>query len=413
VERNDNTLEIACSPNVGTMHADLTRVRQILFNLLSNAAKFTHRGRVGLEVLPVRANGRDWIEFAVADTGIGLDEDQKARLFQSFSQADPSTSRKYGGTGLGLVISRRFAQMMGGDISVDSELGRGSVFTVRLPRAASQPVAESSARPSSTAASRAVSSVRPTVLVVDDDRAARDLIVRGLVKEGFRAITARNGEEALRLARSQRPDAISLDVLMPGMDGWTVLRALKADPVTASIPVVVVSMLDDSDIGFALGAADYLTKPVDRERLVSVLRQFRNGPPATGPRPVLVVEDDGAAREVIRRALERDGWLVREAENGRAALDQVAREVPDLVVLDLMMPKMDGFEFVSELRRSERGREVPVVVVTAKEVTADDRARLSGQVSRIFHKGSFTREELVGELRRALESGRGPAPGAS
>jgi CheY-like chemotaxis protein len=386
-------------------------VRQILFNLLSNAAKFTQRGRVGLEVFPVRRDGRDWIEFAVADTGIGLDPEQQARLFQSFSQADPSTSRKYGGTGLGLVISRRFAQMMGGDISVESELGRGSVFTVRLPREASEPVGEPSLEVPAPAEEQPVPSVRPTILVVDDDRATRDLIVRGLVKEGFRAITARKGEEALRLARSQRPDAISLDVLMPGMDGWTVLRTLKADPVTASIPVVVVSMLDDSDIGFALGAADYLTKPVNRDHLVSTLRRFRDGSPAPGRRPVLVVEDDRAAREVICRALERDGWLVREAENGRAALNQVAHEVPDLVVLDLMMPKMDGFEFVSELRRSERGRGVPVVVVTAKEVTADDRARLSGQVSRIFHKGSFTREELIAELRRALDARRHTSPG--
>jgi CheY-like chemotaxis protein len=384
-------------------------VRQILFNLLSNAAKFTHRGRVGLEVSPLHLDGRDWIEFAVADTGIGLDEEQQARLFQSFSQADPSTSRKYGGTGLGLVISRRFAQMMGGEISVESEQGKGSVFTVRLPRVASQPPAESPSPPRE----QATVSVRPTVLVVDDDRATRDLIVRGLVKEGFRAITARNGEEALRLARSQRPDAISLDVLMPGMDGWTVLRSLKADPVTHSIPVVMVSMLDDRDIGLALGAADYLTKPVDREHLVSVLRRLRDGTAEPGPRPVLLVEDDRAAREVIRRALERDGWLVREAENGREALTKVAHEVPDLVILDLMMPKMDGFEFVSELRRLERGRQVPVVVVTAKEVTAEDRARLSGQVSRIFHKGSFTREELVAELRQALESRRGPAAGAS
>jgi CheY-like chemotaxis protein len=183
--------------------------------------------------------------------------------------------------------------------------------------------------------------------------------------------------------------------------------------MTAAIPVVVVSMLDDRDIGFALGAADYVTKPVDRDRLVGALRRFRDGGQSPGPRPVLVVEDDPATREVIRRALERDGWLVREAPDGRAALDAVKREVPDLVVLDLMMPEMDGFEFVSELRRSESGRHLPVVVVTAREVTAEDRARLSGQVSRILNKGSFTREELVAELRRSLEPkgrpGAGPA----
>jgi signal transduction histidine kinase/CheY-like chemotaxis protein len=399
VERNQNVLEVACPADVGILHADLTRVRQILFNLLSNAAKFTQRGRVGLEVFPLRVGGEDFLEFAVADTGIGLTTEQQQRLFQSFSQADASTSRKYGGTGLGLVISRRFAQMMGGDIQVQSEFGRGSVFTVRLPRVTgpARPAPGHAAGPARDAGEP------PLVLVVDDEEATRELITRGLQKEGFRVLAASSGEEALRLAREKRPDAISLDVLMPGMDGWTVLRSLKADHLTAGIPVVMVSMLDDRDIGHALGASDYLTKPFDREKLVTALRRFRHG---SAPRPVLVVEDDPATRDVVRRALERDGWLVSEAENGRAALESLARAVPDLVVLDLMMPEMDGFEFVAELRRTEAGRRIPVVVVTAKEITAEDRERLNGQVGRIFHKGSFSREELTAELRRALDSAR-------
>jgi signal transduction histidine kinase/CheY-like chemotaxis protein len=412
VEKNQNSLEVRCSPEIGIMHADLTRVRQILFNLLSNAAKFTQRGRIGLAVSPRRLGDQDWLEFAVSDTGIGLEPEQVERLFQSFSQADPSTSRRYGGTGLGLVISRRFAQMMGGDITVESELGEGSVFTVRLPRNASattRPTAAAVSAPRKSAPPPAAPSVTATVLVVDDDPAAREALTRGLTREGFKVITAGTGEEALSLARSQRPDAITLDVLMPGLDGWAVLRSLKADPVTAAIPVVVVSMLEDQDVGYALGAVDYLTKPVERERLVASLGRFRNG--ARGPRPVLVVEDDAATREVIRRALEQNGWLVREASNGRIALEAVKTEVPDLVVLDLMMPEMDGFEFVSELRRLEGGRHLPVVVVTAKEVTAEDRARLSGEVSRILHKGAFSREELVAELRRTLASR--DRPGAS
>jgi signal transduction histidine kinase/DNA-binding response OmpR family regulator len=398
VEKNQNLLEVNCPADIGTIHADLTRVRQVLFNLLSNAAKFTQHGRVGLEVLPLRLAGRDWIEFAVADTGIGLTPEQQRRLFQSFSQADPSTSRKYGGTGLGLVISRRFAQMMGGDIQLQSEFGRGSVFTARLPRVSG------AARPAPSQAEAAKHpAFAPLVLVADDDKATRELISRGLQKEGFRVLAASSGEDAIRLAREKRPDAISLDVLMPGMDGWTVLRALKGDPLTSSIPVVMVSMLDDRDIGYALGAADYLTKPFDREKLVLALRRFRQG---SSPRPVLVVEDDPATREVVRRALERDGWIVSEADNGRRALEGLSRSVPDLIVLDLMMPEMDGFEFVAELRRSEAGRRIPVVVVTAKEITAEDRTRLNGQVRRIFSKGSFSREELTAELRRALDTGR-------
>ena len=413
VEKGQNTFEVRCPPDIGIMHGDLTRVRQILFNLLSNAAKFTQRGQVRLEVSPRRLRGEDWLEFAVADTGIGLEPEQQERLFQSFSQADPSTSRKYGGTGLGLVISRRFAQMLGGDITVQSALGEGSVFTVRLPRVAGATTraaaAASSPRPS--VPPPAPVSVTPTVLVVDDDQAAREAITGGLIREGFKVIAAGTGEEAVRLARSQRPDAITLDVLMPGMDGWTVLRSLKADPLTAAIPVVVVSMLEDREVGFALGAAEYLTKPVDRDRLVSTLRRFRDGGQGPGPGLVLVIEDDAATREVIRRSLEQNGWVVREAPNGRVALEALERAVPDLVVLDLMMPEVDGFEFVSELRKSEKGRHLPVVVVTAKEVTLEDRARLSGQVSRILHKGSFTREELAAELRRSLESRDGPGGG--
>jgi signal transduction histidine kinase/CheY-like chemotaxis protein len=396
VEKGRNSLEVACPADIGPIHADLTRVRQILFNLLSNAAKFTQHGRVRLEVFALRLAGQDWVEFAVSDTGIGLTPEQQRRLFQSFSQADPSTSRKYGGTGLGLVISRRFAQMMGGDIHVQSEFGRGSAFTIRLPRVGG---------PARPAPGLAAPPVPPLVLVVDDDPATRELILRGLRKEGFRVLAASSGEEAIRLARQQHPDAISLDVLMPGMDGWTVLRTLKGDPLTASIPVVMVSMLDDRDIGYALGAAEYLTKPFDREKLVLALRRFR---PGGSPRPVLVVEDDLATREVVRRALERDGWIVSEAENGRSGLESLARSVPDLVVLDLMMPEMDGFEFVSELRKTEAGRRIPVVVVTAKELTAEDRERLRGQVRRIFQKGSFSREELTAELRRVLDSGRRP-----
>ncbi|MBI3932741.1 MAG: response regulator [Acidobacteria bacterium] len=403
VERNSNALDVRYPEDLVSMHADVTRVRQVLFNLLSNASKFTERGTIRLEVnRETAADGVEWVTFAVEDSGIGLTPEQLGKLFQAFTQADASTSRKYGGTGLGLVISRRFCQMMGGDITVTSEHGHGSRFVVRLPRkvadrkapAVEPPariaVPEAAPRPSVPSAAEPVA----TVLVVDDDPNARELMERGLLREGFRVVTASAGEEGLRLAKQVRPDVITLDVLMPGMDGWAVLRALKNDPEISDIPVIMVTMVDDKDMGSALGAADFLPKPIDRERLVSLLRKYQ-----CHPGPVLIVEDDPSTREMMRRTLEQDGWTVHEAENGRVGLERVAAQVPGLILLDLMMPEMDGFEFAAELRKNDAWRKIPVVVVTAKDVSAEERMRLDGNVKKIFQKAALTREELAREIR--------------
>jgi len=409
VAKNQNRLEVQLADDVGAMHADVTRVRQVLFNLLSNACKFTEKGSITVEVSHDVSAAEETLLFSVSDTGIGLTPEQLGRLFHAFTQADASTSRRYGGTGLGLVISRRFCQMMGGDISVTSEHGKGTVFTVRLPARVSDkkgvPAAPSRKLQPVGALLEAPPGPRTRVLVVDDDQTARDLLQRGLEKEeGFEVLLASSGEEGIRMAREMKPDVITLDVLMPGMDGWAVMKALKSDPLTAAIPVVMVSMVDDKDIGYALGASDYLLKPFDRDKLSEVLRRYKCAEP---PCPVLVVEDDPATREVIRRTLEGDGWQVIEAENGRVALGAVAAKVPDLILLDLMMPEMDGFEFVAELRRNEAWRRVPVVVVTAKDLSREDRERLDGYVRRIFQKGAFSRDELIREIRLLLQSERG------
>ena len=285
--------------------------------------------------------------FGVSDTGIGMTPEQLARLFEAFTQADAATTRRFGGTGLGLALSRRLCRMMGGDITVESEPGRGSTFTIRLPARVAEAVEEPAA-PAEPAES-APPGVG-TVLVIDDEPAVRDLMQRFLAEEGFRVVTAAGGEEGLRRARELRPDAITLDVMMPGMDGWAVLSALKADPDLADIPVVMLTIVDDKNLGYALGAADYLTKPIDRERLVTVLRQHRRD------RPVLVVDDDAEVRRLLRRMLEPEGYTVVEAENGRAALGHLRDVSPSVILLDLMMPEMDGFEFVAEFRRHEAWR---------------------------------------------------------
>jgi signal transduction histidine kinase/DNA-binding response OmpR family regulator len=401
-DKGGNRLEIRCADDVGSVYADVTKVRQAVFNLLSNACKFTDHGQVTLEVARERAPAGDTVAFAVRDTGIGMTPEQVGRLFEDFSQADPSTTRRYGGTGLGLALSRRLCRMMGGDITVDSAPGRGSTFTIRLPARVVE-------RPPEAAEAVAAAPPAPNgatqVLVIDDEHAVREMMQRYLGRQGFRVVTAADGYEGLRLARELHPEAITLDVMMPGLDGWGVLTALKADPDLADIPVVMLTIVDDRNQGYALGAADYLTKPLDRERLTAVLNRYRRD------LPVLVVDDDAEFRGLLRRVLERDGRAVVEAADGRAALARLAEATPALIVLDLVMPEMDGFEFLGEFRRQERWRGVPVVVLTAKDLSAEERRQLNGHVQRVLEKASCSREALLAEVQELLAAGARRRPG--
>lgn len=402
VQKNANELKIQAGERLGAMYTDVTRLRQVLFNLLSNAGKFTEHGNITLEVFREAASQGDWVTFRVTDTGIGMTGAQMEKLFLAFTQAEASTSRKYGGTGLGLAISKRFCQMMGGDITVESELGQGSTFTVRLPAGMTMMQAEPTVMvPWPTAAPSQAPSGTATILVIDDDAGVRDLLTRFLNKEGFRVVAAADGIEGLRMARELKPTAITLDVMMPEMDGWSVLATLKSDPALASIPVVMITIVESQKVGYALGVSEYLIKPIDYERLGGFLRKL----PRDGQQleyPILLVEDEGSARDLLRRMLESQGWKVFEAANGRVALEQMRRITPRLVVLDLMMPEMDGFDFVTEIRRHEEWRKIPVVVITAKELTGEDRSRLNGYVQNIFRKGVFEREELLQGIREML-----------
>ncbi|HEY6224500.1 MAG TPA: response regulator, partial [Gemmatimonadales bacterium] len=390
IAKHGNRFELLAADDLGTIRADATRVRQVLLNLLSNASKFTADGVIALAV--ERADGH--LLLRVRDTGIGMTEEQLGRLFQAFAQAEASTASKYGGTGLGLAISRRLCQMMGGDIAVASEPGKGSTFTVRLPLAG---VAEQRSwlpdggRPA-----------RGTVLVIDDDPGVRNLLGRFLSREGFRVETAADGETGLRLAREHAPAIITLDVVMPGMDGWAVLSSLKGDPALAAIPVVILSIVDEKPMGFALGVSAYLTKPIDRKGLAAVLARYA---PTSATRSVLVVEDDAATRATLRRALEQHGWQVEEAVNGRIALERVAERVPALVLLDLVMPEMDGFEFLEGLRH-RAVPPVPVVVITAKDLTDEDRRRLNGGVARVVEKARGGPEAVLAEVQELIGGGR-------
>ena len=399
VEKNGNTIEVHCAAELGTMHADLTKVRQSLFNLLSNACKFTENGTITLEASRELLGGVDWIKFSVSDTGIGMPPEQMEKLFQPFVQGDASTSRKFGGTGLGMTITHRFCEMMGGEIIAKSEPGRGATFTIRLPaRVKVQPPA---AAPLTEPPEPMVPEGSSTVLVIEDDPNTRDLLKRFLSKDGFHVKTVAEGEEGLRLARELKPDVITLDVMMSGLDGWAVLTELKADPALADIPVVMVTFVDNKNLGYALGASDYLTKPISRQRLLAVLEKYRRHPQ---PGPVLIVEDDPDTRKILRRLLEKEGCQVIAAENGRVALERLAESQPMLILLDLMMPEMDGFQFIDRVRQHENWRTIPIVVVTAKDLTKEDRLRLNGYVLEIIRKNACPREELLAEVSELVKS---------
>jgi signal transduction histidine kinase/DNA-binding response OmpR family regulator len=413
IAKNGNTLVVECPADIGTIRADVTKLRQTLFNLLSNASKFTEHGTISLVVSrslnshhgatafsQSLESGPSALNFAVSDTGIGMTPEQIGRIFEAFSQADASTTRKYGGTGLGLAISRKFCQLMGGDFTVASEPGVGTTFTVTLPRDVAEAATESAAASAGISNPQiAIPNSRTTVLVIDDDANVRDLMARTLAREGFHVETAAEGKTGLELARSLRPAVITLDAMMPGMDGWAVLTSLKADPDTAGIPVVMLTIVDDKNMGFALGAADYFTKPIDWKRLSSSLQKHRR---PTTPQVVLIVEDDANTREMLRRCLEKDGWTVREAENGRLGLERLTEGVPAIILLDLMMPEMDGFTFMEELRQRADCEGVPVIVITAKDLTVEDHRRLNGEVSRIIQKGSAGTEQVLAEVRHQL-----------
>jgi adenylate cyclase len=392
--KNANRFELESPPDIGTMRSDPTRLRQIIFNLLSNACKFTDHGRVSLSLSRSRSNGEEFISVRVADTGIGMSQEQLAKLFQEFSQADSSTTRKYGGTGLGLAISDRLCRMMGGTIEVESKLGVGTTFTMRLP--AERPgVTDAAAVPSAAARVEHTAPARTNrVLVIDDDSTVRDLMRRYLSREGFDVVTAAGGREGLEFARELHPSVITLDVFMPDLDGWSVLQAIKQDADLRRIPVIMMTVSDEKQKGITLGASGYLTKPVDRAQLAQLLDRFKTAMPRA-----LVVEDNLTDREMMRRLLIAEGWEVMVASNGREALDRLKSEHPNLILLDLMMPEMDGFEFLAEFRKSPKFASTPVIVATAADLSPEDHRRLNGGVEHILQKAAPSREDFLRQIR--------------
>jgi len=407
MEKNGNRLEADFADDLGTVRADMTKVRQSLFNLLSNAAKFTHDDVVRMAARREMRDHREFISLSVTDGGIGIPDDKIGHIFEEFSQAEQSTSKDYGGTGLGLAISRRFCRMMGGDLTATSFVGEGSTFTIVFP-------AKVDALEAAKASSQAVMSPAEIdggtpsppfgpVLVIDDESDARELLRRSLEADGLEVITADSGERGLELVIEQTPSVITLDILMPGMDGWQVLRELKCDDSTRGIPVVLVTMVDEKGLGFALGGADYLTKPVNRDLLCQAVRRYILED-KTGR--ALVVDDDEAVRQVVRRSLEAEGWLVEEAANGQLGIDRLNSNPVDVIILDLMMPVLDGFGFVGKLRENPEHRKTPVVVLTAQELSAEEKKFLEGHTNDIFSKSDDDLSSALTLVKAAIADRR-------
>jgi PAS domain S-box-containing protein len=387
-------LRKALAADLPLLFTDQDKLKQILMNLLSNAVKFTREGSV--TVTARRHNSV--VELAVVDTGIGIPEDKLELIFEEFRQVDSSIARTYGGTGLGLSISRRLARLLGGDLNVQSTVGVGSTFTVTIPLGADPaPSALCVTKPASGEPLPHVPDAGRVVLAIDDDPDVIYLLRENLAEAGYHVVGALTGQEGLRKALELRPLAITLDILMPQQDGWQVLHELKAEPETRAIPVVVLSIVDNKALGYRLGASDYLLKPFDRETILTALAQAR---PEQGR--LLVVDDDPQVVDLIRQLLEGEPYEIIAVADGEAALEVISRWRPDAILLDLLMPRMDGFALIEQLEQAPLPQQIPVIVLTAKTLTANEQVILEQSVRTVIQKRGLDRETLIQELQGLL-----------
>jgi len=401
-ENKANALRLLFDDDLGEMYTDLSKVRQILLNLLSNASKFTEQGIISLEVRRSQAKDTEWISFHIDDDGIGMTADEKNKLFEVFSQEDASMPSNYCHQGLGLAISKKFTQMLGGTIELKGEFSQGSHFTLRLPvyiRSDEQQPSRVDKVSKDLADTGMGMGAGSLVLVIEDDESVRHLVELYLGKIGYEVVLACNGSDGLEKAKKMHPDVIILDVMMPGMDGWEVLSKLKDDSNLAYIPVIMLTMIEDHEIGYSLGAAEYLTKPISRRELIKVLCKYRNNKSSC---TILLVDDDRLNRDMMARMLDGFGWQIIKAENAKIALQLLQSLQPNLILSDLRMPEMDGFEFIKHLQQNETWAAIPVVVLTANDLTAEEHLLLDNHVDRVLQKGSYNRNELLSELRQVI-----------
>ncbi len=388
-----NNNEFIIKNNVkGEMTSDETKLRQCIVNFLSNAFKFTENGQIALVIDQKEIEGKEYINFDIKDTGIGMTEEQLGKLFDTYTQAERSTSAKYGGTGLGLSISKHFAEMMGGGVEVSSEVGKGSTFSIFVPKQSE----EENVDEETDIENPELKEGDEYILLVDDDKATHDVVKRAIRKEGHTVYSAFDGDEGVDQARKFKPKLILLDVLMPGRDGWSVLKEIKNDKNLKDVPVVITSVLNEESLASSLGADDYMKKPIDRTFFLNIVKRYIT----EKDQKVLVVDDDENTRDLLTKILNNEGYMSIDAKNGEDALERV-KEKPDLIVLDLDMPRMDGFEFI-ERSRTE-GMKIPIVVFSGKDITAVEEKMLSKYTEGIVKKESKV-ESLVKEVNQILKT---------
>ena len=396
--------------NLPALTTDIVKVRQILVNLLSNAGKFTEKGGIAISVKQ-KENGL--VAFVIKDTGIGIEQNNFEKVFEEFQQVDSSSTRKYKGTGLGLPIARKLARMLGGDLTVESELGRGSTFTLTVPAQLPQRLMEMQPQPvpikrpempplhPSAPVSMplpVVSGSQVQILSIDDDPDVIEILRKYLIPEGYSIVGALSGDEGLELAARMKPALITLDIMMPKKDGWQVLRELKQNAVTREIPVIIHSIVDNRPLALSLGAVDVMMKPTDPKRLLTLVKKYYH----SGGQYILLVDDNLDFALACKDLLKRDGLNVKIATQGGEALNILQESIPSLILLDLVMPSMDGFTVIRELQRKEEWSKIPVVVLTGKALTDDDRKELDPYVADYLLKDSFTTAAISNAIKKIL-----------
>jgi len=398
-KKNNNKVEFINSKSKLLLKADKTKLRQSLLNLLSNACKFTKDGIIKIEIDPITKNNKDCIQFSVSDNGIGMSDEQCKKVFEPFTQADNSTTREYGGTGLGLTITRVFCQMMGGDIAVESKVNEGTKFKFYIPKKVKDLKNQAKVDPSIKLEPKNSKNSKVRILIIDDDSTVHDLIHRHYKNNNFQIISAFSGKEGIDLAQKYVPDIITLDVLMPEMDGWSVLSKIKENKELSEIPVIMMSMINNENLGYSLGATDYMTKPIDWTKLNTIIEKYSIDLKST----ILIVEDDNSTRNLTKKILEKENINVETAVNGRYAIEVLKKIEPGLILLDLMMPEMNGFEFIEIIKKNSDWIKIPIVVVTSKDLTSEEKNKLKGNVETILQKGQFMKDDLIKMVTKVIK----------